>query len=445
MDRTEPLEPVEPGEPTPPEGPGPEGPDGPDGPGGPGGPGEPGGPAGPDEPSGNQAWLWILGGVVVLAVILFFVFNGDDETDTTSTTAATGDTTTTQAAETTTSVGDETTTTAAEEETTTSAPEAGGPIMACQVTDTGGIDDQSFNQTAFKGIEDAIAAGFASEDSTFLESQADTDYVPNIQSFIDAGCDLIVTVGFLLTDATGQMADENPDQLFQIIDSVMDPDRPNVQGAIFGTTDAAFLAGYLAAAVSETGVVATYGGIQIPCGVTCFMDGFVYGVRYYNEVNGDDVTVLGWNPEDQTGTFTGDFENLDNGRNVTQAFVDEGADVVLPVAGPVGLGSAALAQELGNVWVIGVDADWFVTAPEYSDVILTSVLKGLDVAVSSAIQSVAEGSFEAGPRLYTIAEDGVGLGQIAEDETIDAELLGEIDEIRAGLQDGSIVPADQAG
>ncbi|HEU4894660.1 MAG TPA: BMP family ABC transporter substrate-binding protein, partial [Acidimicrobiia bacterium] len=183
----------------------------------------------PDEPSGNQAWPWILGGVVVLALILFFVFNGDDETDTTSTTAAVGDTTTTEASETTTSAPEEaTTTTSIAEETSTTAPEAGGPIKACQVTDTGGIDDQSFNQTAYKGIEDAIAAGHASDDSTFLESQADTDYVPNIQSFIDAECDLIVTVGFLLTDATGQMADENPDQLFQIIDSVMDPDRPNV-------------------------------------------------------------------------------------------------------------------------------------------------------------------------------------------------------------------------
>jgi basic membrane protein A len=359
---------------------------------------------------------------------------GDDGGDATTTTEAPAEATTTEAPA-------EATTTAAPEGSTTTA-EMAEAIKACQVTDTGGIDDQSFNQTAYKGIEDAIAAGIASEDSTFLESQADTDYVPNIQSFIDAECDLIITVGFLLTDATGQMADENPDQSFQIIDSVMDPDRPNVQGAIFGTADAAFLAGYLAAGVSETGIVATYGGIQIPCGVTCFMDGFVYGVRHYNEVNGTEVQVLGWNPEEQTGTFTGDFENLDTGRNVTQAFVDEGADVVLPVAGPVGLGSAALAQELGNVWVIGVDADWFVTAPEYEDVILTSVLKGLDVAVYSAIESVANGTFESGPRVYTIAEDGVGLGQIAAD--VDPALQGEVDEIRAGLQDGSIVACDLA-
>ena len=359
---------------------------------------------------------------------------GDDGGDATTTTEAPAEATTTEAPA-------EATTTAAPEGSTTTADMAEA-IKACQVTDTGGIDDQSFNQTAYKGIEDAIAAGIASDDSTFLESQADTDYVPNIQSFIDAECDLIITVGFLLTDATGQMADENPDQTFQIIDSVMDPDRPNVQGAIFGTADAAFLAGYLAAGVSETGIVATYGGIQIPCGVTCFMDGFVYGVRHYNEVNGTEVQVLGWNPEEQTGTFTGDFENLDTGRNVTQAFVDEGADVVLPVAGPVGLGSAALAQELGNVRVIGVDADWFVTAPEYEDVILTSVLKGLDVAVYSAIESVANGTFESGPRVSTIAEDGVGLGQIATD--VDTALQGEVDEIRAGLQDGSIVACDLA-
>ena len=355
-----------------------------------------------------------------------------------------GDDTTTTAAvdETTTSESMDTTTSEAMDDTSTTGAVAGDAIKACQVTDTGGIDDQSFNETAWKGIEDAMAAGLANEESAFLESQADTDYVPNIQSFIDADCDLIVTVGFLLTDATQQMATENPDQLFQIIDSTMPEPLPNVQGAIFGTTDAAFLAGYLAAGVSETGVVATYGGIQIPCGVTCFMDGFVYGVRYYNEVNGSDVQVLGWNPEEQTGTFTGDFENLDNGRNTTQAFVDENADVILPVAGPVGLGTAALAQELGDRWVIGVDADWFVTAPEYEDVILTSVLKGLDVAVYTAVEDVASASFQSGPREYTIQEDGVGLGQIASD--VDPTLVAEVEELRAALQAGEVTPADMA-
>jgi basic membrane protein A len=352
------------------------------------------------------------------------------------------ETTTTEAAATTTSEAMATTTTGGDGATTTMAGTMPEPIKACQVTDTGGIDDQSFNQTAFKGVTDAIEAGYATEDSDYLESQADTDYVPNIQSFIDANCDLIITVGFLLGDATGEMADANPDQLFQIIDSTMDPPRDNVQGAVFGTTDAAFLAGYLAAGVTQSGTVATYGGIQIPCGVTCFMDGFVYGVRFYNQQNGTDVQVLGWNPEEQTGTFTGDFENLDNGRNVTQAFLDEEADVILPVAGPVGLGSAALAQETGDVWVIGVDADWFVTVPEYTDVILTSVLKGLDVAVFTAIKDVADGNFQSGPRQYTIAEDGVGLGGIA--DGVDAALVAEVEGIKDGLKDGSVVACDMA-
>lgn len=366
---------------------------------------------------------------------------GGDEGGDTTTTEAPAATTTEAPDETTTTGGDETTTTSGDE-TTTTAGEMAEAIKACQVTDTGGIDDQSFNQTAWAGVENAMEDGLATEDSDFLESQADTDYVPNIQSFIDADCDLIITVGFLLTDATNEMAQENPDQLFQIIDSTMPEPLDNVQGAIFGTADAAFLAGYLAAGASETGTVATYGGIQIPCGVTCFMDGFVYGVRYYNEVNGTEVEVLGWNPEEQTGTFTGDFENLDNGRNVTQAFVDSNADVVLPVAGPVGFGSAALAQEVGDLWVIGVDADWFLTAPEYEDVILTSVLKGLDVAVYSAIEGVANDTFQSGPRLYTIEENGVGLGQIAPD--IDQALVDEVEEIRTGLQDGSIEACAQA-
>jgi basic membrane protein A len=355
-----------------------------------------------------------------------------------------GDTTTTAGEEpTTTAAPEETTTSAAAGSTTTAGEEPSGDlVLACQVTDTGGIDDKSFNQTAFKGITDAVDAGIADPASDYLESQAETDYAPNIQAWIDEGCDLIITVGFLLGTATQEAATANPDQLFEIIDFAYDPPIDNVRGAVFGTTDAAFLAGYLAAGVTQTGVVATYGGIQIPCGVTCFMDGFVYGVRYHNQENGTDVQVLGWNPEEQTGTFTGDFENADNGRNVTQSFVDEGADVILPVAGPVGVGSAALAQELGNVWVIGVDADWFQTLPEYSDVILTSVLKGLDVAVSSTIEDVANGAFEGGTRLFTIAEDGVGIGPI--NETVDAALVDQVETIRQGLVDGSIVAADMA-
>ncbi len=382
----------------------------------------------------SRTWWWIGGGAVVLALILFFAFSGDDEGDDTTTIPVAADSTTTSEA-----MEDTTTTSEAMESTTTSeAPPAVEAIKACQVTDTGGIDDKSFNQTAWKGVTDAQAAGLATDDSKFLESQSAADYEPNIQSLIDDGCDLIVTVGFLLGADTETMANANPDQFFQIIDFAYDPTIPNVQGAVFGTTDAAFLAGYLAAGMSETGVVATYGGIQIPCAVTCFMDGFYFGVMHYNDVKGTSVEVLGWDPATSEGAFTGDFEDLAKGRALTQQFVDEGADVILPVAGPVGEGSAALAQELGNVWVIGVDADWFQTLPQYENEILTSVLKGLDVAVSTAISDVANGVFEGGTRLYAIAEDGVGIGSI--NPSVPQELQDEVATILEGLKDGSIVP-----
>lgn len=377
--------------------------------------------------------------LAALAMVLAACGDGGtaDTTAAPDTTAAAPDTT--QAAPDTTQATPDTT----EATTDTTEPMAEvEPIKACQVTDTGGIDDKSFNQTAWKGVTDAIEAGYATDDSNFVESTAPADYEPNINSWVAEGCDLIITVGFLLGDATAAAAEANPDQKFEIIDFAYDPALDNVVGAVFNTTDAAFLAGYLAAGATETGVIATYGGIQIPGAVTAFMDGFVYGARYYNDQNGTDVQVLGWNPEEQTGTFTGNFESLDDGRRVTQAFIDEGADIILPVAGPVGEGSAALAQELGDVKVIGVDADWFETLPQYSDVILTSVLKGLDVAVSSIIKDVAEGNFEGGTRVFTIAEGGVGLGAIADDA--DSALVEELAGVEAALKDGSLVAADMA-
>jgi len=327
-----------------------------------------------------------------------------------------------------------------EDTTTTAAAEttiAGNPaITACQVTDTGGIDDKSFNQTAWKGVTDAIAAGLATEDSDYVESQVETDYAPNIQAMLDRNCDLIITVGYLLGDATATAATNYPDQLFEILDYAYDPSMNNVIGTVFTTDQAAFLAGYLAAGVSKTGKVATYGGIAIPGAVTDFMDGFVWGVDYYNQQKGTSVEVLGWDVASQSGSFTGDFESLDNGRSMTQSLIDEGADVILPVAGPVGEASAALAAELSDVWVVGVDADWFQTLPQYSDVILTSVLKGLDVAVYDAIQQVVDGTFQGGTMVMSLANDGVGLGPI--NDAVDPALAAEVQTIMAGVGDGSI-------
>ncbi len=313
-------------------------------------------------------------------------------------------------------------------------PEAA--IKVCQVTDTGGIDDKSFNATAWKGVEDAIEK-FGVE-GKYLESQQQTDYEKNINAFIEEGCDLIVTVGFLLGDATAAAAEANPDQKFTIVDFAYDPAFPNVVGQVFNTQEAAFLAGYLAAGISKTGKIGTYGGIQIPP-VTVFMDGFALGARYYNEVHGTDVQVLGWDPEAQTGLFTGNFESLEDGRNLGESLMDEGADIILPVAGPVGLGTAAAAEDRGGVYIIGVDADWVLTNPQYEAITLTSVLKNMDVTTMQVIESVINDTFAGGVTVGTLENGGVGLAPFhALDDQVPADLKAEIEDVAAKIIAGEL-------
>lgn len=315
---------------------------------------------------------------------------------------------------------------------------AASAFTACQVTDTGGIDDASFNQTAWKGVQDAIDAHGI--EGRFLESEAESDYEANLNSLMGGACDVIVTVGFLMGDATAAAAKANPDQKFSIVDFAYDPVIPNVVGQVFATEQAAFLAGYLAAGMTETGVLGTFGGINIPP-VTVFMDGMVHGANYYNEVHGTDVTVLGWNPETQEGLFTGNFDSLDDGRAFAQNLYDEGADIVMPVAGPVGRGSAALADELGQdeLKIIGVDADQALTDSEKSHVYLTSVLKRMDATVQQVIEAAMNDNFEGGVMVGTLENGGVSLASFHSFEgKIPEDLLAEIDEVRAGIIDGSI-------
>jgi basic membrane protein A len=311
-------------------------------------------------------------------------------------------------------------------------------FTACQVTDTGGIDDAGFNQTAWKGVEDAMAADGI--DGRFLESQAETDYEANLNSLLGGGCDVIITVGFLMGDATKAAAEANPDQKFSIVDFAYDPVIPNVVGQVFATDQGAFLAGYLAAGMTKTGILGTFGGINIPP-VTVFMDGFARGAAYYNEKKGTDVKVLGWDPEAKDGLFTNNFESLDDGRTFAQNLYDEGADIVMPVAGPVGLGSAALADELGTdkLKIIGVDADQYLTDSEKGNVYLTSVLKRMDSTVQAVIKEVMDGKFKGGVVVGTLENEGVGLAPFhAFEDAVPADLKSEIEEIKAGIIDGSI-------
>src|SRR5690625_2446226 len=179
-------------------------------------------------------------------------------------------------------------------------------FQACLISDQGGWDDQSFNQSAMEGA--LLAQDELGIQLSDAESQSDSDYGPNVDAMVQQGCDITIGVGFLLTDHIQEAAEANPDLDFGLVDEAFEEEIDNAKPIIFNTAEAAFLAGYLAAGMTETGTVATFGGMQIPS-VAIFMDGFVDGVNKYNEDNGTDVTPLGWDKEAQDGTFSGDFED----------------------------------------------------------------------------------------------------------------------------------------
>jgi len=323
--------------------------------------------------------------------------------------------------------------TAAPTEAPTEAP-AAKVIKVGQVTDVGGINDASFNELAWKGMQDA-EADFGVE-IAFLESQQQTDYEKNINEFLQQGYDLIVTVGFLLGDATQAAAEANPDAKFAIID-VDYLTAPNILQSHFAVDEASFLAGYLAAGVTKTGKVGTFGGVNIPP-VVAFMVGFENGVKYYNQQHGTNVEVLGWSTEAGDGLFTGNFDSLDDGRTFAENLFDEGADIVLPVAGPVGLGTAAAAQDRG-LMMIGVDQDWYFSAPEYKEVYLTSVLKRVDLVGYRATEAVVNGTFEGGVMELNLANGGVELADFHDHaDDVSPELQAELDQLKQDLIDGKV-------
>ncbi|MEO5317009.1 BMP family ABC transporter substrate-binding protein [Arthrobacter sp. CC3] len=327
------------------------------------------------------------------------------------------------------------------------APEAGSTASAtasdytgCIVSDSGGFDDQSFNQSSYEGLKKAEKDLGIKVNQ--VESKTNNDFEPNLRAMVTAGCDLTLTVGYLLADATKAQAAANPESHFAIIDETYDPPIDNVKPIVYDTAQAAFMAGYLAAGTTKTGSVATFGGRKIPS-VTIFMDGFADGVKYYNEKKGTDVKVLGWDKASQDGSFTNDFEKQDKGKQLTQNFLDQGADIVLPVAGPVGKGAGAALMEAKaagkDVKLIWVDSDGFLTAPEYKDIMLSSVMKLMGEAVETVVKDDKEGKFTNTPYVGTLANDGVQLAPFHnfEDE-VPAELKSELDQLKKDIIDGKL-------
>jgi basic membrane protein A len=311
------------------------------------------------------------------------------------------------------------------------------------VTDTGGIDDRSFNASSWAGMQGAASAN-ANISVKYLQSTTQADYVPNINTFISQKCNIIVTVGFLMGDNTQTAAKAHPDQKFAIVDFSYSPPLSNVDALLFNTAQDGFLGGYLAAGMSKTGKVATFGGQKLPT-VTIYMDGFYDGVQYYNKKHNKNVQVLGWNETTQNGSFTGDFTNQTKGQSVTQTFISEGADIIFPVAGNVGLGAAKAVQQADaaagsqKVNMMWVDTDGCVSAAQYCKYFITSVQKGIVTAVKNAVTSTADGSFKGGNYIGTLQNGGVALAPFHDfDSKVPASLKSELQTVTQGIENGSI-------
>jgi basic membrane protein A len=336
---------------------------------------------------------------------------------------------------------------------------AASKFLPCMVSDSGGFDDHSFNEIGLQGLQ--AAAKDLGVKEKHVESNTNDDYAPNIESLLGQGCNLIVTVGFLLSSATDDAAKANPDVKFAIVDDGLDNEgatgtdgKPTGDGKVdvangkpilFDTAQAAFLAGYAAASYSKTGVVGTFGGIQIPP-VTIFMDGFAEGVDYYNKVKSKSVKVVGWDVASQKGSFTGGFAAGVEAKTTAQGLLDQNADVIMPVGGPIYQSAAEAIKDKNNGTVmIGVDADVFNTDPKVQDILLTSVMKGVDKGVKAVVEDAAGGDFNNTPFIGTLKNGGVGLAPFHNYASkVDPGLQKEIDDIKAKIISGDITVSSQA-
>ena len=371
--------------------------------------------------------------VLLAAFALVVVACGDDDAATTTTAAAT----TTTAAATTTTVA---------EPTTTAAPV--NQIKTCLVTDLAGVDDRSFNASAWQGVQDAMAAGVATADSFYLESDDATDWQPNIDQMLAQDCQHIVTVGFALGEVTAINAQAHPEIIWTMIDNVLTDASfaplalPNVRELVYQTDQAAFAAGYLAAGVSQTGVLCTYGGANFPT-VSIFMDGFTRGAQYYNEVKGTDVTVIGWDPENPStgGVFTGSFTDMALARSTAESQFQEDCDIILPVGGAINLPAGDAINDLGlDAALVGVDVDAYFAMPaQYQALWLVTIEKAIAPFITLAVSDQSAGTWAPGAFVGDLANDGVGLSDFHDwADRVSDELAAEVDQLLADIEAGII-------
>jgi basic membrane protein A len=307
---------------------------------------------------------------------------------------------------------------------------------ACAVSDEGSWNDKSFNESVYDGLtkaKDELGVEIADAESNSAE-----DFGPNLQAMVDAACDVTFAVGFNLVAAVNEAAKANPDMHFVTIDGWSEGNA-NLKPVGYAMEQSSYLAGYAAAAYSTTKVIGTYGGMQIDA-VTAFMDGFYYGAKAYEKETGTAVTVLGWDPVAKAGDFMGDFApNSGVSKTIAATQIEAGADVIFPVGGDqFGAVSEAISESGKPGVMIGVDKNIAVTSPEYADMVLTSVEKRMTAATFDIIKELSGGAeFSGDAYVGTLENDGTGL---SDSSLISDELWTKLDELKAGIIDGSIDP-----
>jgi basic membrane lipoprotein Med (substrate-binding protein (PBP1-ABC) superfamily) len=299
----------------------------------------------------------------------------------------------------------------------------------CFVTDIGRLNDGSFNESAYNGLNRA-AEEFDLE-TAVIETQAQTDYETNINTCIDEGFDAVVTVGFLITETTLASAQANPDVYFIGIDQFYAEPPANLVGVLFREDQAGFLAGALAAQMSESGIIAGIYGLDIPP-VVKYRNGFEQGARYINP----DITTL--------GVYIDSFIDAARGAAAAEQFIGDGADVIFGAGGQTGSGGISRAAQEG-VYVIGVDQDEYNTTfgggeTPGAEFLISSAMKRVDNGVYLNLKALAEGGADwVGGSLVTLdaSVEGVGFAP-AHDSDVPDEVIASLEEILAGLADGSI-------
>ena len=314
---------------------------------------------------------------------------------------------------------------------------AGKQILACMISDSGGFDDKSFNESGMDGMKKAEKE-LGVKIKTY-ESTSNGDFQPNVDQAVSDKCDLVFGVGFLLNDAITKAAADHPDIKFALIDDVIkNKDLKNAKSLVFNTAEAGYLAGYVSAGMSKTGKVGTFLGMKLPT-TAIFADGFADGIEKYNKDNGKNVQLLGWDKAKQNGQATGDFEDQTKGQQVTSALIQQGADIIMPVAGPVGKGALAGAKAKPGTMVVWVDSDGAVSNPDSASIILTSVMKEIGQAVFDTIKSEQEGKFTPEPYIGTLENKGVALAPFHDfDSKVPAELKDKVKELQDQIAKGDL-------